>query len=167
MNTRVLVRASVGVVSWALVVSSAFAQPCVPAWSDQFSLSDFDSWIWNLAVHDDGSGPAVYAAGFFTQAGNTPVRRLISLYDGVRLGGIDVFPVVPPVVFGGNFVCNPIVRDSRVAEGAREHIPLAQFKAHGGAFRIEGRPGDQMHHTAGRIRTVDGGRGTRDVRCRS
>ncbi len=79
MNTCVSIRAGVGVVSWALVVSSAYAQPCVPAWSDQFSLSDFDSFVFDLAVHDDGSGTAVYAAGNFTRSGNTPVSYLARL----------------------------------------------------------------------------------------
>ena len=87
MNTRVSIRAGVGAVSVALVVSSACAQPCGPAWSDQFSLSDFDSWIWDLVVHDEGSGPAVYAAGAFTRAGNTPVPYL------ARLEGSDWAPV--------------------------------------------------------------------------
>ncbi|MCH7797378.1 MAG: hypothetical protein IID28_02895 [Planctomycetes bacterium] len=59
----------------------------MPAWSDQFSLSDFDSFIFDLAVHDDGSGPTVYAAGLFTQAGNTPVNFL------ARLEGSDWGPV--------------------------------------------------------------------------
>ncbi len=55
MNTRVSIRAGVGVVSWALVVSTAHAQPCVPAWSDQSSLSEFDSGIGDLPLHDDES----------------------------------------------------------------------------------------------------------------
>ena len=95
MNTRMLIRAVVGVVNCALVVSSARAQPCVPAWSDQFSLSDFDSWISDLIVHDDGSGPAVYAAGFFTRAGNTPVNHLARL-DGSDWGPVgDEFDELP------------------------------------------------------------------------
>ena len=81
MITRVSICAGVGVVSWALMVSSIYAQPCVPAWSDQFSLSDFDSFIFALGVHDDGSGPAVYASGSFTRAGNTAVNYLARL-DG-------------------------------------------------------------------------------------
>ena len=55
MNTRVSIRAGVGVVSWALVVSSVHAQPCVLAWSDQSSLSEFDSGIGDLPLHDDES----------------------------------------------------------------------------------------------------------------
>ena len=55
MTTRVSIRADVGVVSWALVVSTAQAQPWVPASSDQFSLSAFDSWIADLPLHDDES----------------------------------------------------------------------------------------------------------------
>ncbi len=93
MNKRVSIRAVVGIVSWGLVVSSANAQPCVPAWSDQFSLSDFDSWIWDLAVHDDGSGPAVYAAGNFTRARNTPVTHLARL-DGDCVVGIRDFLIL-------------------------------------------------------------------------
>ena len=87
MNKRVSIRAVVGVVSCAIVVSSAYAQPCAPAWSDQFSLSDFDSFITDLTVHDDGSGPAVYASGFFNRAGNTAVTYL------ARLDGTDWAPV--------------------------------------------------------------------------
>ena len=117
MNTRVLVRAGAGVVSWALVVSSTYAQPCVPAWSDQFSLSDFDSWIWDLAVHDDGSGPAVYAAGYFTRAGNTPISYLARLEgsqwapvgdeldeQAFSLATCDDWPGLGPQLFvGGGF----------------------------------------------------------------
>ncbi len=95
MNTHVFVRVVVGVVSCALAVSSAYAQPCVPAWSDQFSLADFEGWIWDLAVHDDGSGPAVYAAGLFTQAGNTSVTHLARL-DGIDWGPVgDQFDAMP------------------------------------------------------------------------
>ena len=55
MNTRVSIRAGVGVASWALVVFTAHAQPGVPAWSSQFSLFEFDSWIWDHPLHDDES----------------------------------------------------------------------------------------------------------------
>ena len=95
MNTRVSIRAGVGVVSWALAVSSSYAQPCVPAWSDQFSLSDFDGWIWDLAVHDDGSGPAVYAAGHFTRAGNTTVDNVARLDGNQWVSVGDQFDVGP------------------------------------------------------------------------
>ena len=54
MNTRVSIRAGVGVASGAIVVFAAHAQPGVPATS-QFSLSDFYSWIGNVALHDDES----------------------------------------------------------------------------------------------------------------
>ena len=95
MNKHVSIRAVVGVVSCALAVSSAYAQPCVPAWSDQFSLSDFDSFITDLTVHDDGSGPAVYASGYFTRAGNTPVTYLARL-DGIDWGPVgDQFDALP------------------------------------------------------------------------
>jgi hypothetical protein len=38
--------------------------------------------VWALASYDDGGGPALYAAGLFTQAGGSPVER-IARWDGV------------------------------------------------------------------------------------
>ena len=114
MNTPLSIRVAAGVVSSMLAVSSALAQPCLPAWSDQFSLSDFDSWIWDLAVHDDGSGPAVYAAGYFTRAGNVPVNYMARLegsqwapvgdqFDDqiLSLATCDDWPGLGPQLFAG------------------------------------------------------------------
>ncbi|HKQ47132.1 MAG TPA: immunoglobulin domain-containing protein [Phycisphaerae bacterium] len=38
--------------------------------------------VWALAVFDDGDGPALYAGGFFTQAGNAAVNSLARWKDG-------------------------------------------------------------------------------------
>ncbi len=37
--------------------------------------------VWALAAYDDGDGPALYAAGLFTQAGGSPAER-IARWDG-------------------------------------------------------------------------------------
>ena len=49
------------------------------AWSDVGGGTDFA--IWDLAVFNDGSGPALIAAGFFTTAGGVPARGLAK-WDG-------------------------------------------------------------------------------------
>lgn len=41
----------------------------------------FETIIFALAVYDDGTGPAIYAAGRFTQAGDVPVNH-IARWDG-------------------------------------------------------------------------------------
>ncbi len=43
-----------------------------------------DGEIYDLAVYDDASGPALYATGPFLQAGGIPVER-IARWDGTRL----------------------------------------------------------------------------------
>jgi hypothetical protein len=53
------------------------------------------SWVYDLAVHDDGSGPALYAGGTFLSAGGVPAQRLAK-WDGAAwsaLGeGLDRYP---------------------------------------------------------------------------
>jgi hypothetical protein len=84
-----------------------------------------------LAVFDDGSGPALYAAGAFTTAGGTTVNR-VARWDGTRwyalpgTGGIGVDAEVwalavyddgsgPALFVGGNFNNAGGVPASRVA----------------------------------------------------
>ncbi len=67
-----------GVVSLTLAVMTQ-GQPCQPGWSDQFSSSDLDLWVMDLAVFDDGGGPAVYASGAFSNAGSTKVNHVAKL----------------------------------------------------------------------------------------
>jgi hypothetical protein len=43
--------------------------------------STFDAVVWALAVFDDGSGPALYAAGSFATAGGTPANN-VAKWDG-------------------------------------------------------------------------------------
>jgi hypothetical protein len=63
--------------------SSLYAQPCEPYWSDEFTPTPLNEWVWDLAVFDDGSGggPKVYAAGLFESAGETIVNHVARL-DG-------------------------------------------------------------------------------------
>jgi hypothetical protein len=60
-------------------VTAAAAQPCQPEWSP---LGDgLNGAVLALAVFDDGSGPALYAGGEFTEAGGQPAGR-IARWDG-------------------------------------------------------------------------------------
>ncbi len=54
-------------------------QSCEPEWSDQFSSSELDFWVWSLAVFDDGSGPTLYAGGMFETASGVTVNRIAKL----------------------------------------------------------------------------------------
>jgi hypothetical protein len=45
------------------------------SWTDVGS-TDTNEFVNALAVHDDGSGPALYAAGHFTTIGGTPANRI-------------------------------------------------------------------------------------------
>ena len=49
-----------------------------------------DGLVETFAVHDDGSGPALFAAGGFSHAGATPVQRIARWQDG------DWSPLGPP-----------------------------------------------------------------------
>ena len=73
----------VSAASVGLAAGAAPAQPCEPLWSDQFAPIPLNSFVWDLAVFDDGSGegPTVYAGGFFTEAGQVTVNRIARL-DG-------------------------------------------------------------------------------------
>jgi hypothetical protein len=51
------------------------------AWSTDFSYPDFNSWINELVVYDDGNGPALYAGGPFTSADSVIVNH-IARWDG-------------------------------------------------------------------------------------
>jgi hypothetical protein len=66
--------------------------PCEPAWSDQFPASRLDRWVWDLAVFDDGTGPAVYAGGGFSVDNGDPADYIASLDGNVWKqvgGGLD------------------------------------------------------------------------------
>jgi trimeric autotransporter adhesin len=66
-------------ITLTLLVANASGQPCQPEWSPLGKgLNDA---ALALAVFDDGSGPALYAAGAFTAAAGQPVGR-IARWDG-------------------------------------------------------------------------------------
>ena len=72
----------VSAASVGLAAGAAPAQPCEPRWSDQFAPIPLNSFVWDLAGFDDGSGegPTVYAGGFFTEAGRVPLNRTARLH---------------------------------------------------------------------------------------
>jgi hypothetical protein len=81
-------QAALALVAVLLAVPTAQAQDCEPAWSSVGSgVSDpvgggaVALGIWALAVFDDGSGPALYAGGSFTNAGGIEANR-IARWDG-------------------------------------------------------------------------------------
>lgn len=81
-------RSVLGVVICAMGVFSedcSLGQNCLPQWSDRFTSSKLNMLVFDLAVFDDGSGsgPAVYAGGLFTHAGDDPVNYVARL-DGNR-----------------------------------------------------------------------------------
>ncbi len=61
--------------------STALAQPCNPEWSLDVGSPGPDGLIHALAVWDEGTGPALYAGGAFTQIGALPASRLAK-WDG-------------------------------------------------------------------------------------
>lgn len=42
-----------------------------------------NDWVFSLGVFDDGSGPALFASGWFTEAGGVPASRIAKWRDGV------------------------------------------------------------------------------------
>lgn len=77
-----------------LLAQTVGAQPCAPEWS-ALPFEGFNGIPQSLAVFDDGAGagPALYAGGYFDQAGGTPAY--IAKWDGqtwLPLGtGVDNF----------------------------------------------------------------------------
>jgi hypothetical protein len=81
------------VLAVALLAASAPAQPCEPEWSPLGPGLPNDGPWTALAVFDDGSGPALYAAGGFTAEQGAPATGL-ARWDGqswssVGGGGVD------------------------------------------------------------------------------
>lgn len=64
--------------------TSALAPTCVPSWVPTFGeLPGVRPLLTNLTVFDDGSGPALFAGGFFSNAGGIPANR-IAKWDGAN-----------------------------------------------------------------------------------
>ncbi len=93
-----------------------------------------DKWtgrISALAIHDDGTGPALYAGGMFSQwEGGGPVQQQVARWDGQKWGGVgdgvtgaEVKALAsgntgggPAIFLGGDFQragCNDPMFDSR------------------------------------------------------
>ena len=74
-------------------VAAAHGQ-CPMEWVPGFhapGVSDLDAAVLALIVHDDGSGPAVYAAGRFESAGES-LQRGIARWDGTRWWPVGDWP---------------------------------------------------------------------------
>lgn len=65
----------------ATAALSAQAQDCEPRWADTFCGAGTDDPVRSACVFDDGTGPALYAAGEFSTAGGLPCEG-ISKWDG-------------------------------------------------------------------------------------
>ena len=55
------------------------AQDCEHNWAQGFAFDRIESLVWTLGVHDDGSGPGLYAGGIFTEIAGEPVNRVARL----------------------------------------------------------------------------------------
>jgi hypothetical protein len=62
-------------------VSCVPSQCAAPTWTPGFHLSDMNAQVFALAVFDDGTGPALYAGGAFTTAGDA-VANHVAKWDG-------------------------------------------------------------------------------------
>jgi hypothetical protein len=63
----------------ATVAIASAATTC--GWSSNFTRTDLDGAIWDMAVFDDGTGAALYAGGTFKVAGGQEVNH-IAKWDG-------------------------------------------------------------------------------------
>ena len=71
---------------WLFVLVAAaapalHAQPCEPEWDTTIGVPGMGYVVWALTVFDDGTGPALYAAGSFSHAGGEPAS-FIAKWDG-------------------------------------------------------------------------------------
>ncbi|MCC7387876.1 MAG: hypothetical protein IT431_03820 [Phycisphaerales bacterium] len=73
-DTKNLFRRVLGLCTAMTCASSA--QPCAPGWSPDPSAPGFIGEITALVVHDDGSGPALYAGGDFAEIGGSPANHI-------------------------------------------------------------------------------------------
>jgi hypothetical protein len=87
-----------GSLAFVFVVGAAVvahAQPCEPGWEREIGQPGIAGSggsagsVETLAVFDDGSGPALYAAGSFTHAGGVPAAN-IAKWDGVSWSSLSV-----------------------------------------------------------------------------
>jgi uncharacterized repeat protein (TIGR01451 family) len=57
-------------------------------WMPGFEIGDLDGGVADMVVYDDGSGPAIYAAGSFLAAGGVTVNR-IARWDGAAWSALS------------------------------------------------------------------------------
>ncbi len=60
---------------------TAWAQQCTPHWNPDLGQPGMDSFVFAMAVFDDGSGPSLYAGGQFESAGGQ-VASGLARWDG-------------------------------------------------------------------------------------
>jgi hypothetical protein len=135
-GTTVNGTASVGAVQPGDVIDAgpmlmALGGSCDPAWLPTFGGhpgAGDSGTISALAVYDDGHGPALYAAGEFTDAGGVPANRIArwdgsswsALGSGIEGGAVVALAVYddgggPALYAGGSFTSAGGVPASRIA----------------------------------------------------
>jgi hypothetical protein len=60
-----------------------------------------DEPVWSLVVHDDGSGPALYAGGDFTIAGGEPGTQHVARFDGTHWSALAASGMAGGDLIGG------------------------------------------------------------------
>ena len=80
------------------------ASPC--GWTPGFEGRDLDGGVYALTVHDDGGGPALYAAGGFIAAGAVGANR-VARWDGVAWSALE--GPAGNGIGGGAFLGDPVV----------------------------------------------------------
>ncbi len=74
-----------------------FGQLCAPGWSEGFANAPrIDNLVAGLAIFDDGGGPRLYAAGYFSEASGRPAGGIVVRDKDrwVEVGG-GVAPITP------------------------------------------------------------------------
>src|SRR6187399_3499141 len=115
----------------AVLASTASATAQCREWADGFGITGTNGIVRALAVFDDGSGPALFAAGEFTQAGVATARG-VARWDGsawsllgAGLGGslpnahaLAVFDdgSGPALYVGGSFTSAGLASANRIAK---------------------------------------------------
>lgn len=95
---------------WALALAAGAAAQgggasCAPQWSTDFARPEVNGTVRAQAIYDDGTGPALYVGGDFTQIGGISANYLAK-WNGATwstVGGGTAGPVyaLEPFTFGG------------------------------------------------------------------
>ncbi|MBI5762822.1 MAG: immunoglobulin domain-containing protein [Planctomycetes bacterium] len=79
-------------ICFALLLIAWSAAPvhsqCQPAWNTDIGTQGPNNTVFAIASFNDGSGPAVYAGGFFTTAGASTTRG-IARWNGISWSGVN------------------------------------------------------------------------------